>query len=94
MFTYTCIGGKFEYSGPDYVAKCPATSPVHGSSCDECADRLPDSCNYKYCGMYPSIYARCDRVTRTWNVMEASCNPPPPSDAGGADPGDPSPSPP
>lgn len=53
---------------------CPASAPQTGGACV-----LPagTECTYGDCGGSPTTYARCDGGT--WQVAEASCNPPPPT---------------
>jgi hypothetical protein len=78
---YSCEGGSWKLSSPTTTSACPATRPVHGSSCGGCAAH----CTYGDCYGTPTIDALCDATTGTWQVVETSCNPPPPPlDGGGA----------
>lgn len=52
---------------------CPAQAPQRGTSCV----LLPGTqCTYGDCYGSPTTWARCE--SGTWQVAEASCNPPPP----------------
>lgn len=60
--------------GPvDPQPECPATTPVHGSTC---SGEL--SCNYAdtFCGSSAGTTAFCE--SGKWSVASATCNPPPP----------------
>jgi hypothetical protein len=58
------------------IASCPAATPMSGSACDPSLSR---TCSYGDCLGRPTIEARC--AGGVWQVLESSCNPPPP-DAG------------
>lgn len=52
---------------------CPTAAPQSGTSCG----LLPGTqCTYGDCYGSPTTFARCEQGT--WQVAEASCNPPPP----------------
>jgi hypothetical protein len=82
----TCGLGVWRLS-TTYVATCPATEPIDGSSCT-CGDHYYGDCKYGDCYGIATTDAHCDAVTGIWRVMHSTCNPPPPDfDAGGADAG-------
>jgi hypothetical protein len=81
--------GKWAFMGTTgYVATCPASPPVNGSSC-RCGNHSYGSCRYGTCGLGsgPTV-ASCDTTTGLWLVGTETCNPPGPGvDAGSAEAG-------
>lgn len=78
---YVCEGAAWKVYGPTTTDACPATRPVDGSSCTGCGTH----CTYGDCYGTPTVDALCNATTGTWQVVETSCNPPPPPlDGGGA----------
>ena len=69
-----------DLGNPPPPVMCPPSAPTTGASCASPGQR----CNYGPCGMYFTTYAECTSAG-AWQVNEASCNPPPPTDAGGPD---------
>ncbi|MBX3222146.1 MAG: hypothetical protein KF795_16635 [Labilithrix sp.] len=75
----TCVaGGSWEIvtmscNPPPPLDACPAEEPVAGEPCyvDPAA-----TCGYKDCLGTPSVTAKCKDYA--WQVVEMSCNPPPP----------------
>lgn len=62
---------------------CPPSRPAQGAACDP--STVPDACQYTgtFCPYPPpgtnnTVVALCIPSTRTWQVSEATCNPPPP----------------
>jgi hypothetical protein len=80
---YRCNAGVWQLTSPDYVAPCPASEPTSGASCD-CAPHMKlKNCDYRDCYGIPVLRATCSEATKTWSILETSCNPPPPPmDAG------------
>ncbi len=76
---YRCESGLWKVTSPISTSVCPATAPKHGSPC-LC---VTGTCTYGDCYGTPTIYAKCDPTTGTWEALESTCNPPPPPLDGG-----------
>jgi hypothetical protein len=80
--SFVCTAGTWRSMVEDYVAKCPKTPPVDGSSC-ACGAHFYGECGYGDCYGSPTTIARCDPTSGRWSVLPSTCNPPPPdADAG------------
>lgn len=71
------------FCNPPPPAQCPPATPTGGSPCPPGTYlSTPMRCAYGNCDGVPTIQATCEGPSARWVVLQSSCNPPPPIDAG------------